>query len=256
MRVAVAGATGLVGRHLVMELREAGHEPVLLSRSTGFDLLGGDNLGEVLRGVEAVVDVTNTPATDPDAARAFFAGVTGNLLDAAQTNGVRHHVVLSIVGVDRVEGNGHYAGKRLQEEIVGQADVPATVVRATQFFEFAQMLLGWTRRGGRALVPPLLIQPLAPRDLARMLADRATAGPIGGTIEVAGPEPQDLVDMARRVLAARGETLQLVPTWRGPFGTEMAGEALLPGKDAVITATTFEQWLKGPPTATRSGALS
>lgn len=147
MRVAVAGATGLVGRHLVMELREAGHEPVLLSRSTGFDLLGGDNLGEVLRGVEAVVDVTNTPATDPDAARAFFAGVTGNLLDAAQTNGVRHHVVLSIVGVDRVEGNGHYAGKRLQEEIVGQADVPATVVRATQFFEFAQMLLGWTRRG-------------------------------------------------------------------------------------------------------------
>ncbi|HEX8977852.1 MAG TPA: NAD(P)H-binding protein [Solirubrobacteraceae bacterium] len=243
MRVAVAGGTGLVGRHLVTELRETGHEAVVISRSAGVDLLAGENLTHVLQGVEAVVDTTNTAAIDPGTARAFFGGVTRNLLDAERASGVRHHVVLSIVGVDRVEGNGHYAGKRLQEQSVRESDVPATIVRATQFFEFAEMLVRWTRSGDGARLPPLLLQPLAPRDLARVLAERATGGQIGGTVEVAGPEPQDLVDMARRVLAARGETLRLHPTWRGLFGTEMAGEALLPSDGAVITATTFEQWL-------------
>lgn len=244
MRVAVAGGTGLVGRHLVKELRERGHRPVVLSRSAGVDLLAGENLVDVLQGVEAVVDVTNTVAIEPAEARAFFGGVTRNLLDAEQAAGVRHHVVLSIVGLDRVVGNGHYAGKRLQEQTVRESDVPATIVRATQFFEFVEMLLRWTRSGDTARLPPLLLQPLAPRDLARVLAERATAAGNGETVEVAGPEPQDLVDMARRTLAARGERLRLHPTWRGLFGTEMAGEALLPGEDAVITATSFERWLE------------
>ncbi|HET9102556.1 MAG TPA: NAD(P)H-binding protein [Solirubrobacteraceae bacterium] len=243
MRVAVAGGTGLVGRHLVNELREAGHQPVVLSRSAGVDLLAGENVIDALQGVEAVVDVTNTPAIDPDTARAFFGGVTRNLLEAERATGVQHHLVLSIVGLDRVKGNGHYAGKRLQEQTVRESGVPATIVRATQFFQFAEMLVRWTRSGDGAQLPPLLVQPLAPRDLARVLATLATAGEAGGMIEVAGPEPQDLVDMARRALAARGESLRLQPTWRGLFGPEMAGEALLPGDEAVITAMTFEDWL-------------
>ena len=243
MRVAVAGGTGLVGRHVVAELREAGHEPVVLSRAAGVDLRNGEGLGDLLRGVGAVVDVTNTATVDPEAAREFFGGVTHNLLEAGQAAGVRHHVVLSIVGVDRVEGNGHYAGKRLQEQIARANETPTTIVRATQFFEFAEMLVGWTRRDDSAVVPPLLIQPLAPRDLGRVLAERATGDPADTTIEVAGPEPQDLVDMARRVLAERGQTLRLRPSWRGPFGAEMAGEALLPSGEPLITATTFDEWL-------------
>ena len=168
--------------------------------------------------------------------------MTRNLLAAEQQAGVQHHVALSIVGVDRVEGNGHYQGKRLQEELVTAGPVPATIVRATQFHEFAAMVVSWTRSGDPAAVPPLLVQPVAAADVADVLV-RAALGNPAGTMEVAGPGPQDLVDMARRTLAARGESLRLVPTWRGVFGTEMAGEVLLPGPDAVIAPTSFEQWL-------------
>jgi uncharacterized protein YbjT (DUF2867 family) len=246
MRVAVAGGTGLVGRHVVEALRDGGHDAVVIARATGVDLRSGESLADVLQGCEAVIDVTNTATIDAHAAREFFGDVTRNLLDAEHEAGVRHHVVLSIVGVDRVEGNGHYAGKRLQEQIAREDDLPSTIVRATQFFEFAETVVRWTRRGDSALLPPLLIQPLAPRDLGRVLADHATARPSDATVEVAGPEPQDLVDMARRALAARGQTLRLRPSWRGPFGTEMAGEALLPADQPITTPTTFDEWLTNP----------
>ena len=250
--VAVAGGSGLVGRHVVEALQRGGHQAVVLARGRGVNLETGDGLADALRGVAAVVDVTNTPTTGPDEARAFFGAVTSNLLAAEQEAGVRHHVVLSIVGVGRVEGNGHYAGKRRQEELATAGPVATTVVRATQFHEFAAMVVSWTRRGDVATVPPLLVQPAAAADVGDTLARVALADPAGVT-EVAGPEPQDLVDMARRTLAARGERLRLVPTWRGPFGAEMAGEVLLPGPGAVITPTTFEQWLGAErPTAAAS----
>ena len=241
-RIGVAGGTGLVGCHVVEALRRAGHEVVTLTRASGVDLVAGDGLADALRGVRAVIDVTNTPATDPNEARAFFGTATRNLLAAEEQAGVGHHVVLSIAGVDRVQGNGHYAGKRLQEELAADGPVAATIVRATQFHEFAAMVVSWTRRGDVADVPPLLVQPAAAADVGDVLAKAALDDP-AGTIEVAGPEPQDLVDMARRTLAARGQSLRLVPTWRGPFGVEMAGEVLLPGPGAVIAPTTFEQWL-------------
>jgi uncharacterized protein YbjT (DUF2867 family) len=155
-----------------------------------------------------------------------------------------HHVVLSIAGVDRAEGNPHYAGKRRQEELVRAGAVPWTVVRATQFHDFAAMVVGWTRRDDTAVVPPLLVQPIAVSDVARVLAEIAGGPPREGVLEVAGPEPQDLVDMARRTLVARGDRVRLVPSWRGgPFGVEMAGEVLLPGPAARIVSTTFDAWL-------------
>lgn len=244
MRIAVAGGTGLVGRHVVEVLREGGHAPVALARSQGIDLLtGGDPLVAALEGAEAVIDVTNTPTTDPELARQFFTGVTATLTAAEEKAGVRHHVVLSIVGLDRIEGNGHYAGKRAQEVAAREAWVPATIVRGTQFFEFAEMVVGWTRRGDQAVVPPLLIQPLAVRDLAAVLVEVAAGPPADSVIEVAGPEPQDMVDMARRALAARGDLPRLVPSWRGPFGAEMAGEVLLPTGSVRLTPTTFDAWL-------------
>src|SRR5580704_2058714 len=146
-RIGVAGGTGLVGRHVMEALRRAGHEAVALTRASGVDLVAGDGLADALRGVRAVIDVTNTPATDADETRAFFGTATRNLLAAEEQAGVGHHVALSIVGVDRVQGNAHYAGKRLQEELVKDGPVPATIVRATQFHEFAAMVVSWTRRG-------------------------------------------------------------------------------------------------------------
>jgi uncharacterized protein YbjT (DUF2867 family) len=243
VRVAVAGGTGLAGRHVVEALRRLGHEPVVVARSTGADVSTGVGLEEALARVDAVVDATNFATLDPAAAREVFGTATANLLRAERAVGVKHHVVLSIVGIDRVEGTGHYAGKRRQEELVHEGRVAFSIVRATQFHDFAAMVVGWTRRDDVAVVPPLLVQPVAVADVANVLAEAATSTPTAGMVEVAGPEPQDLVDMARRTLTARGESIRLVPSWRGPVGPDMAGEVLLPGPGARLMPTTFDEWL-------------
>lgn len=243
MRIAVIGATGNIGRLTVAALRRDGHELVEVSREQGVDVRTGDGLDAALESVKAVVDVTNTGAIDRDEVVDFFTTATGNLLAAEERAGVRHHVLLSIVGVDRVEANAHYAGKVAQEKVVAAGPVAWSIVRATQFHDFAAMVAGWTERDGAATIAPLLVQPIAPADVADVLAEIATGEPVGRYRDLAGPAPQDLVDMARRTHAARGQEIRLVPTWSGIFGVAMAGEVLLPGEDARIAPTTFEDWL-------------
>jgi uncharacterized protein YbjT (DUF2867 family) len=243
VKIAVAGGTGLVGRRAAEAVRRFGHDPVVLARSAGVDLTTGAGLAAALDGVDVVIDVTNTPSVSTDQVRAFFASVTRHLLAAEHDAGVRHHVVLSIVGLDRLPDDGHYAGKREQERLALSGPVPASVVQATQFFDFAAQMVGWARRGRSAALPPLLVQPVAVTDVADVLVEVAVGEPVKGICELAGPETQDLVDMARRTLAARREPLRLIPTWRGRYGVEMAGEVLLPGPDARIAPTTFDDWL-------------
>jgi uncharacterized protein YbjT (DUF2867 family) len=244
MRVAVVGGTGLVGRHTVAALQRDGHDAVVVARSTGVDVTTGAGLDEALHGVEAVVDVTNSPATDRDEAVAFFSAATEHLLAAEERAGVSHHVPLSIVGLDRVEGNAHYAGKRRQEELVTAGPSPFTIVRATQFYEFAEMVVSWSTRDDEAAIAPLLVQPLAVADVGQTLAEIAIGPAQGHTVEVAGPEPQDFFAMAQRVVAIRGGKPKLRPSWRGIFGVRMAGEVLLPGPDARLSKTTFDDWLE------------
>ncbi|GAA5126627.1 SDR family oxidoreductase [Pseudonocardia adelaidensis] len=243
MRIAVAGATGNIGALTVAALERAGHEVVRISRSLGVDLSTGEGLDAALAGVEAVVDASNGPATDEAETVAYFGASTRNLLAAEERAGVRHHVLLSIAGLHRVKGNPHYAGKREQERLVSAGPMPWTIVPATQFHDFAAMVASWTERDGVATIAPLLVQPIAPADVADVLAEVVTGEPRGRHADVAGPEPQDLVDMARRTLEASGRVVKLVPTWSGLFGPEMAGNVLLPGDGARIAPTTFEEWL-------------
>src|SRR5690349_18484905 len=209
MRIAVAGATGNIGALTVTALQKAGHDVVRMSRSLGIDLVGGEGLDAALAGADAVIDVTSSTAADPAETVAFFGAVTRNLLAAEERAGVGHHVLLSIVGVDRIEGNAHYAGKREQERLVAAGPVPWTIVPATQFHDFAAMVTSWTERDGVAAIAPLLVRPVAPADVAAVLAEIATGLPRGRYRDVAGPEPQDLVDMARRTDQARGRTVKL-----------------------------------------------
>ncbi|WP_412515316.1 NAD(P)H-binding protein [Actinomadura madurae] len=243
MRIAVAGATGNIGTLTVAALERDGHEAVRISRSLGVDLTTGDGLDDALAGVDAVIDATNSTAADPAETVAYFGAVTRNLLAAEDRAGVAHHVLLSIAGVDRIEGNAHYAGKREQERLVAAGPVPWTIVPATQFHDFAAMVASWTEQDGAATIAPLLVQPVAPADVAGVLAEIATGRPRGRYGDVAGPEPQDLVDMARRTNQALGRTVKLVPTWSAIFSAEAAGDVLLPGPDARIIPTTFDQWL-------------
>jgi len=243
MRIAVAGATGRIGRLTTAALEAAGHQTVPLSRRAGVDAYTGSGLADAMAGADAVIDVTNNPSQDVAEIVDFFGTVTRNLLAAGEKAGVRHHVLLSIVGLDHDSRAPHYAGKREQERLVASGPVPWSIVRATQFHDFAAMVAGWAEKDGTATIAPLLVQPIAQDDVAAILADVAVGAPLGYKLDIAGPETQDLVDMARRTFAVRGKDIKLVPTWRGNFGTDMAGEILLPGDGARLGTITFEDWL-------------
>jgi uncharacterized protein YbjT (DUF2867 family) len=243
MRIAVAGASGRIGQLVVADLERAGHQAVPVSRTAGVDAYTGAGLDDRLQGVDALVDTTNIASAKEAEIVDFFGTVTRNLLAAEERAGVRHHILLSIVGIDHGQRLPHYAGKREQERLVRAGSVPWSIVRVTQFHDFAGMVATWTLRDGVATIAPLLVQPIAHADVATVLAEIAAATPLYDTVDVAGPETQDLVDMARRTFAARGEHITLVPTWRGSFGADMAGEVMLPGQGARLTSTTFDDWL-------------
>jgi uncharacterized protein YbjT (DUF2867 family) len=214
MRIAVAGGTGVVGSLLVEELTSGDHDPVVLARSQGVDITTGAGLDAALDGAEAVVDVSNVATTRRGPAEEFFLAGTRNLLAAGRRAGVGHHVVLSIVGVDRVD-LGYYAAKRAQERAVLDGGVPASVLRATQFHEFAGAL-----------------------------AAQVAQGPVGMAPELAGPEEHDLVDLARRLLAARGSRRPVLPIpVPGRAGRQVREGGLLPTGPGPRGSRTFDEWL-------------
>ncbi|GIH02767.1 nucleoside-diphosphate sugar epimerase [Rhizocola hellebori] len=244
MRVAVAGATGRIGSLSVAALQRDGHDVVPISRAHGIDIVAGTGLDQALTGVDVVIDTTSINAATEADAIAFFTTATANLLAAEGRTGVGHHVVLSIAQVRNVPGNAHHAGKRAQEAAVEAGPIPYTIVPATQFHDFPVTVAGWVEQNGVAKLPPLLMQPIAPADVASILARVAGGAPQGRHRDIAGPEPQDLIDMARRTLAAQGRHIRLVPTWHGGiFDQTMAGDVLLPAADAEIAPTTFDEWL-------------
>jgi uncharacterized protein YbjT (DUF2867 family) len=242
VKIAVAGGTGLVGAMVVRAVRDAEHEPVVLARSNGVDITTGAGLLEALVGVEAVIDVSNITTTRRNPSVAFFTAGTEHLLAAGQRAGTRHHVALSIVGVDRVSF-GYYEGKRRQEELVLAGPVPGSVLRATQFHEFPGQLLARSH-GPLTLVPRMRVQPVAAREVAVALVALA-AGPAGGLApELAGPQEHEMVDLARRVVRAHGIRRRVVGLpLPGAAGRAMASGGLLPTGPGPRGRLTFEQWL-------------
>lgn len=243
MRIAVAGGTGVVGRHVVDVATAHGHEVVVMARSVGIDLAAGDDLGRILTGTDVVIDVSSTVTQSARRSREFFGAVTRNLLAAERTVGVGHHVALSIVGSDKAPF-GYYAGKAVQEELVARADTPWTILRATQFHEFARQLYERFRIGPFNVVPTMFSQPVAAREVAERLVALAETGPAGRPADLAGPEALRMVDMVRAFAAAsgrRGPVIQ-VPL-PGGFGRAMRDRTLLAGPSADIGTQTFADWL-------------
>ncbi|GGQ80299.1 SDR family oxidoreductase [Couchioplanes azureus] len=238
MKVAVAGGTGLTGRHVVETLSAAGHEPVVLARGRGVDLVSGAGLDAALNGVDVTIDVSNVTTTRRAVAVGFFERAGRNLLAAAARAGVRHHVVLSIVGIDRVK-SGYYQGKLCQEAVARAGAVPWSVLRATQFHEFAGQLLERVP-GPVAVVPKLTVQPIAVREVAEALVALAGEEPRGMAGDLAGPRVESLVTMARRLIAAGGARRRpVLPLWvPGPMG-----RGLLPSGPGARGVQTFDQWL-------------
>lgn len=246
MKVAVAGGTGVAGGHAVRVLRERGHDVRVLARSTGVDVATGRGLEAALAGVDAVVDATNVPTTRRRAAVEFFTASTMQLQRAGHRAGVGHHVVLSIVGVDAVDF-GYYVGKRRQEEVALAGDVPASVLRTTQFHEFAVQTMDRLRVGPLVFVPQMRTQPVAAREVGAVLADLAVGPAVGRAPDLGGPAAYAVIDLVRRVRAHLGRRERLVPLWLpGRAARAMASGALLPGPGARHGTLTFDAWLTDP----------
>jgi uncharacterized protein YbjT (DUF2867 family) len=244
MKIAVAGGTGVVGTLVVGQLSAAGHEPVVLSRATGVDLLSGADLVEKLDGVDAVIDVTSTATTSARAATRFFTTTTGNLLTAGAEAGVKHHVLLSIVGID-VTPFGYYVGKVAQEKQVSSGPLPWTIVRAPQFHEFAQQMLDRSSFAGVTLVPGMKSSPMSAQEVAAVLVDLSQGTARGYVPEIGGPQPELMPDMVRRLLRHRGSRRPVISLRvPGEAGRQMRGGALIPKEPGIVGFQTFEEWLE------------
>ncbi|WP_173921555.1 SDR family oxidoreductase [Agromyces sp. Marseille-P2726] len=243
MRIAIAGGTGMIGRHVVDVTRERGHDPIVLTRSTGVDLTTGEGLARALDGCDVVIDVTSVRTTSAKTSREFFGAVTRDLLAAEAAAGVRHHVALSIVGVGDAPF-AYYAGKALQEQLVAAGSVPWTLLRATQFHEFAMQIYERMKSGPVVPVPAMRSQPVAAREVAERLVTLATAEPAGWSRDLAGPREERMADLVRRWAERAGKPGRVVEApLPGGFGRAMRDGTLLPGPDADHGVQTFDEWL-------------
>ncbi|MBD3942146.1 NAD(P)H-binding protein [Microbacterium sp. NEAU-LLC] len=244
MKIVVLGGTGRIGARVAALLTERGHEVVAASRSTGVDAVAGTGLDDAFAGADVVVDATESSAWDEAGVIEFFTTATGNVLAAEQRAGVAHHVALSIVGIDRnPEARGYLAGKVVQERLVTGSPVPSTIVRATQFFEFLPQIADASTVDGAVRVGTALLQPVAADAVALALADAAEA-PVGGAVDVAGPERAPLAEFLRRDLAVRGDARRVVvDPAAGYFGRVVGETSLVPAGEATVDTVTYKEWL-------------
>lgn len=238
--MAVAGGTGTVGRYVVARSQEAGHEALALSRSRGIDVRSGEGLAAALNGVDVVVDATNADTIEQGPATQFFTDVAGTLHRVGAEMGVRHLVILSIVGVDR-SSYGYYAAKVEQERAAMGGPVPATVMRATQFHEFPAQMVARTRQGAQAYVRDVRVQTVAARTVADVLIEIAEGAPAGRTPDLAGPEQASLADLARAFVDHRGAAITVRSDPNGFAGDPP--DVLLPGGDARTQGPRYADWL-------------
>ena len=244
MKIVVIGGTGLIGSKLVEKLRTAGHEPLAASPDTGVNTITGEGLAEALEGAQVVVDVSNAPQWADDAVMDFFQTASRNLLAAEIAAGVTHHVVLSVVGADRLPESGYMRAKVAQEETVKSSGVPYTIVRASQFFEFIGRIADSSSTGEVIHLAPVFVQPESADDVAAAVCDVAVHEPVNGIVELGGSERYRLDDLARRVLLAKNdERLVETDAHARYFGAELSRDSLVPGSDARIAPTRFDDWL-------------
>jgi uncharacterized protein YbjT (DUF2867 family) len=244
MKIVVIGGTGLIGSKTVAILRRGGHEVVAASPSSGVNSITGEGLKETIAGAQVVIDLANSPSFEDKAVLEFFETSGRNLLAAEAAAGVRHHVALSIVAIDRTD-NGYFRAKLAQEKLIEASGIPYTVIRATQFLEFLGGIADASADGNIVRLPPVLFQPIAADDIAPIVAEVALAAPRGGIVEIAGPERAPFNEIVARYLKAVGDPREVV---RDPearyFGGRVEERSLVPLGEARLGHIGLDEWLR------------
>ena len=244
MRIVVIGGTGLVGSKLVQQLKNAGHWVIAASRATGVDIVTGEGLSQTLRGADVVVDLSNPGYGEVASMHRFFKISTGQLLAAEHQARIRHHVVLSAIGVGHVS-SGYYRAKSAQEAMITASMVPFTIVRSAPLFEYIYDLVDADRSAKIVRVPPISVQPIAGDDAARLLLDVAIRPPANEIIEISGPISYRLLDLAGQILTANEDDRSVMIDGNAPFfGTHLNGELPVGDRPGHIGATSFDNWLR------------
>ncbi len=248
MKIVVIGGSGLIGSKTVASLRQQGHEVIAASPASGINTITGEGLAEALKGAEVVIDVANSPSFEDKAVMDFFETSGRNLLSAETKAGVRHHIALSVVGTDRLQDSGYFRAKAAQEALIKQSGIPYSIVHSTQFFEFLGGIAASSAKGESIHLSPAPVQPIASDDVATAVAKVATAAPVNGTVEIAGPEKVSLAALVARYLKEVNDPRTVVSDVSAPyFGAVLNDQSLVPGEDAHIAATGFEAWFAGRP---------
>lgn len=244
MKIVVIGGSGLIGTKVVSQLRQQGHQVIAASPSTGIDTITGEGLAAAMKDTDIVIDLANSPSFEDKAVMEFFQTAGRNLLGAEISAGVKHHVALSIVGVDIMQNIGYMRAKLAQENLILQSGVPYTIIRSTQFFEFIGGIANQATRDGEVHLSDVKFQPIASDDVAAFVVKYALAAPLNGKVEIAGPDRFDMYQVAERYLRYISDPRKVIANGKPEyFGGEVSHTALVPAGTAALGAISFEKWL-------------
>jgi len=245
MKIIIIGGSGLIGTKLIKMLKSLGHTAIGASPSSGVDATTGKGLAEALKEAQVVVDVSNSPSFDEKAALEFFEKSSHNLAIAEKEAGVKHHIVLSIIGTGQLANSGYFRAKHTQEQLTKTSGIPYTIVQSTQFYEFLNGIAQSATIGQMVHLPPVLFQPIAADDVAAILTDIVIRPPLNHTIEIAGPERARFPELIQRYLKATQDPRKVITDNDAHyFGMALTEDSLIPKKkNPQLGSTTLESWL-------------
>jgi uncharacterized protein YbjT (DUF2867 family) len=245
MKIVVIGGSGLIGSNLVKRLRQLNHTVLAASPASGVNTITGEGLQDALNEANVVVDVSNSPSFEDNDVMDFFRRSTENLIKGENEAGVQHHVALSIVGADRLPSSGYLRAKLAQEDLIKKSGIPYSILRSTQFFEFAAGIAKAGTVGQEVHISTGAVQPIASDEVVKALAEIVIGKPLNATVEVAGPVRMQMSDFIRYYLTATEDPRQLVPDPHALyFGAELDGYALVPGNNPRLGKTRYEDWFQ------------
>ncbi len=245
MKIVVIGGTGLIGSNLVNKLLRHDHTVVAASPASGVNSVTGEGLSEALKNTDIVVDVSNSPSFEDKAVLDFFQRSTMNLLTAEAYAGVKHHVAMSVVGAERLPQSGYLRAKIAQEELIKESGMPYSILRSTQFFEFAGRIAQAGTTGEEVHISPAEFQPIASDEVVSVLAEISLGAPLNTTVEVAGPVRMPMYEFIRYYLNATEDPRRLISDEHALyFGAELNDGSLVPGDNPRLGKIKYEDWFR------------